>query len=90
MSSSHTLHHQHSAVVVAVNEDEISSTNHSTTHQDLVRYVDQGCQTEKSGINNGHLGGHHQALTADDCSTPLTTSAPNNTKGTYLHASLDL
>ena len=76
---------------MAVNEDEISSTNHSTTHQDLVRYVDQGCQTEKSGINNGHLGGHHQALaTADGCSTPLTTAAPNNTKGTYLHASLDL
>ena len=68
-----TLHHH-----LAVNEDEISSTNHS---QD-VRFVDQGCQTEKSGINNGHLG--HQDLAADGCSTSMTTAAPNsNAKGTH-------
>ena len=33
------------------NEDEISSTNHSNND---VKFVDQGCQTEKSAVNNGH------------------------------------
>ena len=33
------------------NEDEISSTNHSNNE---VKFVDQGCQTEKSAVNNGH------------------------------------
>ena len=39
-----------------LHEDEISSTNHSQE----VRFVDQGCQTDKSGVNNGHLG-HQQS-----------------------------
>ena len=47
------------------NEDEISSTNHSNNE---VKFVDQGCQTEKSAVNNGHTSNQtsqQQQETAD-------------------------
>ena len=46
------------------NEDEISSTNHSNNE---VKFVDQGCQTEKSAVNNGHTNNQtsQQQQTAD-------------------------
>jgi len=64
------------------NEDEISSTNHSNNE---VKFVDQGCQTEKSAVNNGHTSNQtsqQQQETADQ--------NPQSKAATKKHVSLEV